>query len=1176
MTFRKQALLSPAVNAQQAMPSEEDEKRLFEDKFSQMAYQVFTSKFPDLVVNIVTFKILDSDLEKGTAVGAFILEQNNEYIYVPSVLSDNQLKPFDIMYVKSKDIFLPLTSEWISEVGKSTLASMGEGVELPDTVATDVDIRNIIVPPTTGRYSYASAVQISPRNRMFAEATEPLGRQLTKIAMGPFPDMGGGAPGGMGSGNAGGSGAGTAEDFNPEIWATFVEQFQRIQQTTPGQALDGGVLDLDTLSKMYKSHMKTWEMAQQAGQMTGAIAPDPNMQAQAAMQAGAPLGAQSGAPTGGSEASAAGPMGPGTAGLMPEPKLAAVPGAKAVSEAAHTVPYKTMGKSLNDITSAMGLGAALGAGAGGLQAAYDRDMADVPLAMLRGGIGGGILAPVLGAVGRRAAMQPSMAKHLTEGRGMLAGEVLGGLGGGQILSRAKPGMVSEMTSPSQGAMREYYESLSPEERMDMMRTASDQNVDTDIIALVKHAQTSKPYKNQLINFLKGAPNNVKQAFAIVLGKHPRLLKTAADIYGSTKLLGALKLNKIAGSVSMGGGALYIADEKTKPSEYAESFGSQAPEAFNGVLLRGYHFKDTRPSLNLAVQVQEYHDFHDALESGVYRLYNLKGTPKSALVISNPIDLCDAGRQWFPQNEKKRKAIRNDVASRHNQEPDSLSEYSLKDPEPDIERSHTSDRVAIFGNGDYLSSTKVMGEQVTEALLKGTVVYRKLMTDGTAAPRKGKGVFITKRGAHYFGSYPVEISELRTSGKVVRGKLTSTGGFQTKNFVIDPRSPINRPKRLRDQNLVIIPASWKWMPLKEERSSHDYLRTHEALSAIALDALGSMGASEAVARRAGQSMYAVDGARQTSKKEAMYRLAITHGIHVSAAEAMLKLAEVTGVCRAFVVAPQTVNAINYRVKTAQGMGAPQTPMGGPPAMAAPPPMEAPPQAPSAVDQAFQESMQGLQEQMGQLQAQLDVLTSVQQRAMEIEGGGAQQGMPPGMQPGMATDPRAQHMVVPPQPGPQGAMPPQPPPPQGAMPPQGGDPAMQDPAMQEQQQPPMPVMRTEEPSSQEIANQVSPGFLEQAGQLQETGAFDAGAIASLSKQPSLKTLGSQYAANLENSVDDLGRTLLTLYMQEPQLKEQLGDESFTTLETQLRDTFRGLGDLVLGLTHNTAMLEDNAVT
>ena len=51
MTFYKKALLSPAVNQQQVMPSEEDEKRLFEDKFGQMAYQAFTSKHPDMIVN---------------------------------------------------------------------------------------------------------------------------------------------------------------------------------------------------------------------------------------------------------------------------------------------------------------------------------------------------------------------------------------------------------------------------------------------------------------------------------------------------------------------------------------------------------------------------------------------------------------------------------------------------------------------------------------------------------------------------------------------------------------------------------------------------------------------------------------------------------------------------------------------------------------------------------------------------------------------------------------------------------------------------------------------------------------------------------------------------------------------------------------------------------------------
>ncbi len=50
--------LSPAIDAQQTQPTPDNEQRLFEDKFGQMAYQVFGSQHPDMVGSIVTFKIL--------------------------------------------------------------------------------------------------------------------------------------------------------------------------------------------------------------------------------------------------------------------------------------------------------------------------------------------------------------------------------------------------------------------------------------------------------------------------------------------------------------------------------------------------------------------------------------------------------------------------------------------------------------------------------------------------------------------------------------------------------------------------------------------------------------------------------------------------------------------------------------------------------------------------------------------------------------------------------------------------------------------------------------------------------------------------------------------------------------------------------------------------------------
>jgi len=1190
-------------------PSEESQRGYFEQQFGQMAYQAFSSKFPDLMHDVVTFKVLDADITKSSAVGAFILEKNGEFIYIPAVISDNMLKPFDLMYVKSKDIFLPLSVEWMDEIAKSSISNMGEGTKLPETVATDVDIRNLVVPPTTGRYSYAS---VSPRAKLDAAASEPLGRKLTKIANGND-----GMP------NIGGSGSVTEPDYNPEIWATFVEQFGRIQNSTPGQALDNGSMDLETLAKMYKSHQKTWEMTHNPALAQGQAAG----QAQGGMAGMAPPGAQA---VPGSQAGMSGqPVGTGGAvgiqgaapGMGAMPKMANIK-----SDAAHIAEQmlvdgiesgristpKDIGTHLNNLFSTMGYGAGGGAATGALHAASDGYYADVPSAALRGGLYGALGAPIGGALGKSVALHHP--EVLAPRGGELLGKAIGSVGGGYIGARSAPNTLSDLVTPGDAAMQAYYMQNAPNTQFFGQRYASVRETpEAGLKAMLKHAAKRVEHKPKLLEFLTRAPTEVKTAFARVLNKNPRLLKKAADIYGKEPLLTALTptAQKTAGGVPMRtGGALYIIDADTPAKEITTSFGSDAPEAFNGVLLRGYYFKDTRPKLKLAVQIQEYHDFHDAREPGVYRIYNLKGEPKPALVLVEPFDFDKEARNTFPRDAGRVKRVKTRIQNNQNErEPGDLDLYQIDNPGQDVERSHKTHRCVIFPNGDFMCSDKVLGEMVTEATLPKGPLYDRIMRDSSAKPAKGKGCFISKSGRRYTGSRPCEIREISYgSDGVARGKISDINGWGIVNFVIDARSPINRPMRMRDTDLVVIPASWKWMPLKEEVESSDYLMNPKALQMTVMDALGSMGASEIVARRAGESMYAVNGSRTLDKKAALYKIAADYEVHASAAEAMLKIAEHTGVCRAFTVTPRQYAGMNYTMKIAQGQAAPMTPMGGPPAMQQPAPAAPPaaPAAPSPVEQAFTEVTQGMQQQIAQLQSNLDILMTVQQRAMELSGQAPpaqdpSQAGPQGMQQGAPADPSMQG-------APQQGMPPQGAPPQGA-PPQGApadpsmqgapqqgapaDPSMQgmppgmtpemgsdpnaqamDPAMAQQQQQPPAVMSTESPSASEIAAQVNPNFLNNAGTFNDAGAFDAGAIASLSQKPDLRSLGSQYAANLEDSIDDLGRTLLTLYMQENDLKEQLGDESFTELETQLRDSFKNLGDLVLTLTHNTSMLSQSA--
>jgi hypothetical protein len=138
------------------------------------------------------------------------------------------------------------------------------------------------------------------------------------------------------------------------------------------------------------------------------------------------------------------------------------------------------------------------------------------------------------------------------------------------------------------------------------------------------------------------------------------------------------------------------------------------------------------------------------------------------------------------------------------------------------------------------------------------------------------------------------------------------------------------------------------------------------------------------------------------------------------------------------------------------------------------------------------------------------------------------------------------------------------------PQGQQQPGQDPAAQQQQQPPSAMMATDDGTPENLMSQVNPQFAEQAGHLQDAGTFDAAALASMAQAPGLKDMVGAYLPNLEKSLDNIGRVLLTLWMDEARLKDDIGNETFIGLEDNLRTTFKGLGDLILKINQNTMVL------
>ncbi len=148
--------MSPQVQSFAQQAPEQDADDIFKSSFSEYAFRALQKRNPGLLTSVITFRVLDTDVNPGYGLGAFILQQPKGIIYVPVVVSDNEVKPLDMFYDRASDRFFPLTPEWLKEVSREGTSALGAGVKQPTTLQSDVDIRNLVVPPMSGRFSYAS------------------------------------------------------------------------------------------------------------------------------------------------------------------------------------------------------------------------------------------------------------------------------------------------------------------------------------------------------------------------------------------------------------------------------------------------------------------------------------------------------------------------------------------------------------------------------------------------------------------------------------------------------------------------------------------------------------------------------------------------------------------------------------------------------------------------------------------------------------------------------------------------------------------------------------------------------------------------------------------------------------------------------------------------------------
>ncbi len=158
--------ISPAVNAYmqqgQMQQGPSSAEAIFNNAFTTQAQNTMQAKYPSLSTAVVTFKVMDSDVNKGNAFGVFILRYRDGVRHIPAVMVGGNMKSCEMVYDRESDQFMPLTENVVNELAN---AAMITGTTLMDGDAkvenTTGLFRNLVRPPYSSNVALASSIDIS-------------------------------------------------------------------------------------------------------------------------------------------------------------------------------------------------------------------------------------------------------------------------------------------------------------------------------------------------------------------------------------------------------------------------------------------------------------------------------------------------------------------------------------------------------------------------------------------------------------------------------------------------------------------------------------------------------------------------------------------------------------------------------------------------------------------------------------------------------------------------------------------------------------------------------------------------------------------------------------------------------------------------------------------------------
>lgn len=131
-------------------------------EFSDLALAKLLQTAPELGSLILTFQDLSEEAPEGSdmKVGVFVLKSGSEILYAPVLSRGENLYPIDSLFMESTGKFVPLSRKIIEGVVNAGQINKGKAAKIPNTVNRNPSVQEMVSPPRTGKYAYASTSRL--------------------------------------------------------------------------------------------------------------------------------------------------------------------------------------------------------------------------------------------------------------------------------------------------------------------------------------------------------------------------------------------------------------------------------------------------------------------------------------------------------------------------------------------------------------------------------------------------------------------------------------------------------------------------------------------------------------------------------------------------------------------------------------------------------------------------------------------------------------------------------------------------------------------------------------------------------------------------------------------------------------------------------------------------------